>query len=168
MAHQLREVGLDFVERAPVRLVFARDMSAPPEQVFRALADDVPGWAEWFAAVTLARPTGDGTTREIHLKGGGRFQETIIAAKEPEVYAYRVDVANVPGVRTLVEEWRLAPSGTGTHVRWTFATDGTAAYRLAMKLAAPGLGRAFRDAATALDRRLTKQASAGPDAGLQQ
>ncbi|NUR43638.1 MAG: SRPBCC family protein [Streptomyces sp.] len=156
MAHQLREVGLEFVETAPVRLVFAREMSAPPEKVFRALADDVPGWTEWFAAVTLAQPTGDGTTREIHLKGGGRFQETIIAAKEPEVYAYRVDVGNVPGVRALVEEWRLAPSGTGTHVRWTFATDGTAAYRFAVRLAAPGLGRAFRQATAALDRRLIK------------
>ena len=154
MAHQLRAVGLDFVESAPVRLVFAREMAAPPKDVFRALAEDVPGWTEWFSAVTLARPTGDGSTREIRLRGGGRFQETIIAASEPEAYAYRVDVANVPGVRALVEEWRLAPSGTGTRVRWTFATDGTAAFRAVVKLAAPGLGRAFRDAAGALDRRL--------------
>ncbi|MBE8470434.1 SRPBCC family protein [Streptomyces justiciae] len=154
MAHQLRAVGLEFVDSAPVRLVFAREMSAPPEQVFHALVDDVPGWTEWFAAVTLARPTGDGTTREIRLRGGGRFQETIIAAKEPEVYAYRVDVANVPGVRALVEEWRLTPSGAGTRVRWTFATDGTAAFRAVARLATPGLGRAFRDAVGALDRRL--------------
>jgi prophage antirepressor-like protein len=39
-------------------------------------------------------------------------------------------------------------------VRWTFATDGTAAYRLAMKVARGGQARAFRDAVTALDRRL--------------
>ncbi|MFJ3670737.1 SRPBCC family protein [Streptomyces sp. NPDC090106] len=156
MAHQLRAVGLDFVESAPVRFVFVREMAAPPEAVHRALADDVPGWPEWFSAVTLARSTGDGSTREIHLKGGGRFQETVLASEAPEVYAYRVDVANAPGLRTLVEEWRLAPSGAGTRVRWTLATDGTAAYRLVAKLARPGLGRAFRDAVTALDRRLAK------------
>jgi uncharacterized protein YndB with AHSA1/START domain len=154
MAHLLREVGLDFVETAPVRLVFAREIAAPPERVFRALAEDVPGWTEWFAAVTLARPTGDGAGREIRLRGGTRFEETVLAAKEPEVYAYRADVTNAPGARALVEEWRLTPAGTGTRVQWTFAADGTAAFRIVLKLARAGLGRAFRDAVTSLDRRL--------------
>ncbi|MFF0013762.1 SRPBCC family protein [Streptomyces sp. NPDC005374] len=154
MAHQLRAVGLDFIETAPVRLVFTQEMSAPPEAVFRALAEDVPDWAEWFSAVTLARSTGDGSTREIHLKGGGRFQETVIAAKDPEVYAYRVDVANAPGARAIAEEWLLTPTGTGTRVRWTFAVDGTAAFRVVAKLGRAGLGRAFRSAVRALDRRL--------------
>ncbi|WP_328744813.1 SRPBCC family protein [Streptomyces sp. NBC_00285] len=155
MAHQLRAVGLDFIGTAPVRLVFAQEMSAPPEAVFRALAEDVPGWAQWFSAVTLARATGDGSTREIHLKGGGRFQETILASKEPEVYAYRVDVANAPGARAIAEEWRLAPAGTGTRVRWTFAVDGTAAFRVVAKLGGAGLGKAFRNAVRTLDGQLT-------------
>ncbi|MCX5337304.1 MULTISPECIES: SRPBCC family protein [unclassified Streptomyces] len=154
MAHQLRAVGLDFIEVAPVRMVFAREMSAGPEAVYRALADDVPGWTEWFSAVTHARPTGDGSTREIRLRGGGRFQETIIAAKEPEVYAYRVDVANTPGIHAFAEEWRLTPSGTGTLVRWTFALDGTAPIRFTAKLGRAGLGRAFRSAVAALDLRI--------------
>jgi uncharacterized protein YndB with AHSA1/START domain len=159
MAHLLREVGLDFIETAPVRLVFTQEMSAAPETVFRALAEDVPGWAEWFSAVTLARPFDDGARREIRLKGGGRFEETILATKSPEVYAYRVDVANAPGARALVEEWRLSPAGTGTRVRWTFAADGTTPFRLTVRLARAGLGRAFRDAVTALDRRLASRAS---------
>lgn len=159
MAHQLREVGLDFIATAPVRLVFVQRMSAPPEAVHRALAEDVPGWAEWFSAVTLARSTGDGSTREIHLKGGGRFQETVLAAKAPEQYAYRVDVANAPGARAIAEEWRLTPAGAGTHVRWTFAADGTAAFRVVAKLGRAGLGRAFRDAVRTLDRRLGVQSS---------
>ncbi|MGK3944371.1 SRPBCC family protein [Streptomyces caeruleatus] len=154
MAHQLREVGLDFIETAPVRMVFVQEMSAPPEAVHRALAEDVPGWEEWFAAVTMARSTGNGSTREIHLKGGGRFRETIILAEAPEVYAYRVDVANAPGARAIAEEWRLTPAGAGTQVRWTFAVDGTAAFRLVAKLGRAGLGRAFRDAVRTLDRRL--------------
>ncbi|MEV6167018.1 SRPBCC family protein [Streptomyces sp. NPDC051954] len=154
MAHRLRPVGLDFVGSAPVRLVFAREISAPPEAVFSALAEDVPGWAEWFSAVTLARPTDDGAGREIRLKGGTRFQETILASKDPEVYAYRVDEGNAPGARALVEEWRLTPAGTGTRVQWTFAADGTPPFRMVLKLARTGLGRAFRDAVTALDRRL--------------
>ncbi|MEU6192524.1 SRPBCC family protein [Streptomyces sp. NPDC047061] len=156
MTRRLRPVGLDFVETAPVRLVFAREMSAPPERVFHALNDDVPGWAEWFAAVTRAELVDDGAGRDIRLKGGGRFRETIIAAKEPEVYAYRVDLTNAPGAHAIAEEWRLVPSGGGTRVQWTFAVDGTAPFRLAVKVARAGLGRAFRGAVTELDRRLSR------------
>ncbi|MBD0417773.1 SRPBCC family protein [Streptomyces sp. NPDC052309] len=156
MAHRLRPVGLDFVESAPVRLVFAREISAAPEPVFRALAEDVPGWTAWFSAVTSARSTGEGAGREIRLRGGTRFEETILVARRPEVYAYRVDATNAPGARALAEEWRLTPAGTGTHVRWTFAADGTAPFRFVLNRARPGLGRAFRGAVTALDRRLSR------------
>lgn len=41
MAHRLRPVGLDFVETAPLRLVFARGIASPPDTVYRALAEDV-------------------------------------------------------------------------------------------------------------------------------
>ncbi|MBB5925931.1 SRPBCC family protein [Streptomyces echinatus] len=154
MARRLRPVDLGFVATAPVRLVFAREISASPERVFHALADDVPGWPQWFSAVKLARVTDGGAGREIRLRGGTRFEETVLVAKEPEVYAYRVDTTNAPGARALVEEWRLAPRGTGTRVQWTFAADGTAPFRAVLGLARPGLGRAFRDAVTSLDRRV--------------
>jgi hypothetical protein len=155
MARRLRPVGPEFVETAPVRLVFAREVSAPPEAVFAALAEDVSGWSEWFSAVTLARPSADGTGREVRLRGGIRFEETVLLREAPEVYAYRVDVTNAPGIRALAEEWRLTPAGEGTLVRWTFATEGTAFLRAALTVGRGGLGRAFRGATLALDRRLT-------------
>ena len=155
MAHRLHPVGLDFVDTAPVRLVFAQEISAAPGAVFHALNDDVPGWAEWFAAVTHAESIDGGAGRDIRLKGGGRFRETVIAAKEAEVYAYRVDVTNAPGARALAEEWRLVPAGTGTRVQWTFGADGTALFRFVVKAARAGLGRAFRDAVISLDGRLS-------------
>ncbi|MFF8864133.1 SRPBCC family protein [Streptomyces sp. NPDC015139] len=152
MAQRLRPVGPEFVETAPVRLVFTRDMAAAPGAVHRALAEDLAGWPEWFSAVSSVRPTEGG--REVRLRGGTRFEETILAAKAPELYAYRVDVTNTPGAHAWVEEWRLAPAGTGTRVRMTFALDGTAAFRLVCRLIRPGVGHAFRTAVTALDRRL--------------
>jgi uncharacterized protein YndB with AHSA1/START domain len=155
MAHRLRPVGLDFVDTAPLRLVFARGIASPPETVYRALAEDVAGWPEWFSAVRAARPTEDGTGRQVRLKGGTRFEETILVAEPSEVYTYRVDVTNAPGTRALVEEWRLTPDGTGTRVQWTWAADGTAPFRFAIKLGRSGLGRAFRDAVTKLDGRLS-------------
>ncbi|MEU1116980.1 MULTISPECIES: SRPBCC family protein [unclassified Streptomyces] len=153
MARRLEPVGLDFVDTAPLRLVFSREVGAPPDAIYRALADDVTGWPRWFTAVTLCRPTGGGTGREVRLKGGTRFRESILAADAPERYTYRVDETNAPGLRALVEEWRLSPAGTGTRVRWTFALDGPAPLRGALKLGRAGLGRAFRDAVTALDRQ---------------
>ncbi|MFF1695191.1 SRPBCC family protein [Streptomyces sp. NPDC058257] len=154
MARRLRSVGLEFAESAPLRLVFAREVSASPEAVYRALADDIADWPEWFTAVTLCRPTDDGKGREVRLKGGTRFWETVVAADPAQRYAYRVDESNAPGLRALLEEWRLTPAGTGTRVQWTFAADGAAPFRFALKLGRAGLGRAFRDAVTALDRRL--------------
>ncbi|WAZ19691.1 SRPBCC family protein [Streptomyces cinnabarinus] len=155
MLRRLRHEGLDFVETAPVRLVFTRELSAPPDAVFHALAEDVPGWTRWFAAVTRAEPVEEPWPgRRIHLRGGVRFEESVLVAERPEVYAYRVDATNAPGPRALVEEWRLAPAGTGTRVRWTFAADGPAPFRMLLRAARPGLGRSFRDAVTSLDRLL--------------
>ncbi|GGQ65758.1 SRPBCC family protein [Streptomyces althioticus] len=154
MAHRLRPVGQEFASVAPVRLVFEREITAAPPAVFDALARDVGGWTAWFRVLTLARPLDGGAGREIRLLGAARFRETILAAEEPDVYAYRVDVTNVPGARAMVEEWRLEPAGTGTRVRWTMAVDGVAPFRLAMKAGRLGLAAGFRDAMTSLDRRL--------------
>ncbi|MGP3953290.1 SRPBCC family protein [Streptomyces sp. 7N604] len=161
MAHPLRPVTLDFVASAPLRLVFTTDAAAPPEAVFRELSD-VSGWPEWYGAVTYARPTEDGRGREIRLRGGTRFLETIVAADPAERYAYRIDRTNAPGLRALLEEWRLTPSRTGTRVQYTFAVDGTALLRAAVRLARPGIGHAFRGAVRSLDRRL---AAAPPGPG---
>jgi uncharacterized protein YndB with AHSA1/START domain len=148
-------VEIEFTETAPLRLAFTAEVSAAPEDVYRALADDVPGWPRWFTAVTAARPTAGGAGREVRLKGGFVISETIMAAEPGKRYAYRADRTNAPGMRALLEEWRLTPAGTGTRVRWTFAADGSAPFRLALRLARPGMGRSFRDAVRNLDRRLT-------------
>ncbi|MFB7914446.1 SRPBCC family protein [Streptomyces sp. NPDC056061] len=154
MSRPLRPVGIDFVESAPLRLVYAAELSASPEDIYHALADDVSGWPRWFTAVTAARPLGQGTGREIRLRGGAVLRETILAAQPSERYAYRVDEANTPGLRALVEEWLLTPAGNGTRLRWTFAVDGSGPFRFALRLGRPGMGRAFRDAARRLDERL--------------
>lgn len=122
MTHRLRSVGLDYTETAPVRLVFTAEASAAPEAVFHALAD-VEGWPRWYRQVTEARSTDGGKGREIRLKGGTRFRETVMAADPCERYAYRIDETNAPGLRALLEEWTLKPSGPGTLVRYVFAVE---------------------------------------------
>ncbi|WP_274917204.1 SRPBCC family protein [Streptomyces sp. WZ-12] len=154
MSRRLRPVALGFAASAPLRLTFSTEVAAPPGAVYAALADDVPGLPEWFAAVSRAEPTPDGRGREITLTGGVRFAETLLATEPAARYAYRIDTTNAPVVRALLEDWRLTPAGAGTRVRWTFAADGPAAFRWLMPLARPALGRAFRVALRALDRRL--------------
>lgn len=159
MVHRLRPVELDFAGSAPVRLVFTGEVRADPQAVYRALAEDVEGWPGWFTAVTSARPTQGGLGREVRLRGGTRFGETIMSTEPGERYAYRIDETNAPGIRAMLEEWRLTPAGSGTRVRWTMAVDGSAPLRLLMGLAKPAVGRAFRDAVRNLDRRLTSPAA---------
>ncbi|MFC8953100.1 SRPBCC family protein [Streptomyces sp. NPDC057101] len=155
MARRLRPVELDFTASAPVRLVFTATLAAPPPAVYRSLAVEVGSMPAWFRAVVSAVPTGDGAGRTVRLRGGIAFEETVLAA-EPDVrYAYRVDATNAPGVTALAEEWALSPSGKGTRLRWTMAADGATPFRLGLRLAGPGVGLSFRDAARRLDRRLT-------------
>lgn len=156
MARRLRPVELDFVESAPLRLVFAAEVAAPPKAVYAALADDVAGWSCWFRGVKRATSTHGGQGRNVRLTGGTRFAETVLAAEPYEHYAYRVDTTNAPGLRALLEDWRLTPAGGGTRLRWTFAADGPASFRFVLTLARPGLGRAFRESVRALDQRLGK------------
>ncbi|MEW2414386.1 SRPBCC family protein [Streptomyces sp. NPDC046866] len=163
MARSLRPVGLDFTGSAPLRPTFTARTAAPPQAVYRALAEEVEGWPHWFGAVTLARPVRGGAGREVRLRGGAWFRETVVAADPEQRYAYRVDETNVPGMRALLEEWRLAPAaqGHGTEVRWTFAADGSASFRLALAGARPGLGHSFRTAVRALDARLADRRWSG-------
>ncbi len=96
MPHRPRPAVLDHLAAAPLRLVAARGVSAPADAVHRA-PEDVSGRTDWFPRMTSARPVDGGAGRDITLAGGARFREPVLAAKEPEVYAYRADVTKVPG-----------------------------------------------------------------------
>ncbi|MCZ4101466.1 SRPBCC family protein [Streptomyces sp. So13.3] len=148
----LRRVELDFLDTAPVRLVFTLAITSSPEAVYRAIAVDTESTPEWFTAVKSARRTEVG--RDVALAGGVRFEETVLVDEAPKRYVYRADTCNAPGLRALLEEWRVEPVGPGSLVQWTFAMDGPAPLRLLMRVLRPGLGRAFRGAVLALDRRL--------------
>ncbi|WP_369200335.1 SRPBCC family protein [Streptomyces sp. PU-14G] len=155
MARQLRSVELGFADTAPLRLSFVADVGARAETVYAALAEDVTAWPCWFTAVTEVRPTGGGTGRDVRLKGGGFFDETIVAAHPAERYAYRIDRTNAPGVRAMMEDWELRPSPEGgTRVRWTMAVDGTPVLHAALRLGKPGIRASFRDAMRKLEDRL--------------
>ncbi|MER7049059.1 SRPBCC family protein [Streptomyces jumonjinensis] len=156
MARRLRPVELGFLLSAPQRMVFTAGMSAAPKTVYRALAEDVSDWPRWFSAISAATPTRGGAGRDIQLRVGIRFEETILAADPDERYAYRVDTVNAPGLRALAEEWWIAPAPGGSRVRWTFAADCATSLRMTLPLIRPGLTVSFRGAVRTLDRRLAR------------
>ncbi|GGS08152.1 polyketide cyclase [Streptomyces aureoverticillatus] len=161
MARRLRPEGLEFVETAPVRLVFTHDVAAPPKEVYEVL-EDVRRLPAWHTSVVYARPFDDGLGRLVRIQGRFWFRETFLATDAPTRYAYRVDRTNFPGLRALVEEWRLIPleptggRDAGTRVQWTYAADAVALTRFLLKRGGRrGIGRSFHTAVANLDRQLT-------------
>ncbi|GAA2621387.1 SRPBCC family protein [Streptomyces axinellae] len=152
MARQLRPVGLEFADTAPLRLSFTADLGVPRERVFVALSEELEGWPRWFTAVSEVTPVEGGKGRHVRLKGGGFFTETVLASLPAERYTYRIDRTNAPGMRAMMEDWNLtvAPSG-GARVRWTIAVDGPRTLRTLMRLSRAGLGASFGDAMRKLD-----------------
>jgi uncharacterized protein YndB with AHSA1/START domain len=148
-------VGLDFLDSAPVRMEFSADIAAPRPDVFRALSADPSTWT-WFPGLRSGRYEGTpglGAIREVDM-ARTRYRETILAWDEPSRWTYRVDATSAPMARALVEDWVLADRGGRTTVRWIFAIEPSALFRLAQPLARPVMGALFRRAMRNLERTL--------------
>ncbi|MCD0483768.1 SRPBCC family protein [Streptacidiphilus sp. ASG 303] len=164
MARRLRPGSADFLDAAPLRLVLTAVLAAPPEAVYRELAEVPEGWPAWFREVSSVAyadgpPCREGGRRRVGLVGGARFTETVTAAEPGRRFAYRVEETNVPGVLEMAEEWRLSPSPYGgTRLQWTTALDARRPAAALWGAARPLLGRAFRRAARRLDERLAAAA----------
>jgi hypothetical protein len=141
---RLREVGIEFLDSAPLQWEFEAAVAAPRAAVFAAVAERAD-WP-WFPGLTGERyegqqPYGVGTRRHIRMAGVA-YHETIVAWSAPSRWAFRVDECSVPMARALVEEWSFRESGAGTTVRWCFAIDPSPAFG-AMKALAPTVMRAL-------------------------
>ncbi len=116
--------GLDFVDRAPLRVVTEVSLRQPPQQVWDVLVDN-ERWPEWFSACAAARTTSDvatgvGSTRWVHVDIF-EANERFIVWEEPEQWGFTLLDANLPLADTVVELARLTPDGAGTRLTYTFA-----------------------------------------------
>ncbi|MEJ2383832.1 MAG: SRPBCC family protein [Xanthomonadales bacterium] len=94
-------------------------IAAPPERVWRALADfgDVAAWAPYMRISHLIgdQERGVGTRRGMRHELGFRFEERVTAWDEGEGFAF--DVLRAPWPMTDVREsWRIEARGDGTRV----------------------------------------------------
>ncbi|MDQ2754471.1 MAG: SRPBCC family protein [Actinomycetota bacterium] len=144
MRWRLDKVGLEFLDHAPHRFVSTGVVRHPPESVFAAIAADPAGWT-WFPGfsdqgryLTLA-PHGAGAIRHVWMAKVG-YEETVLVWDEPRRWAFRVDRADLPFARALVENYRVEPRDSGwSEVTWTLAVDP----RLPLRPAMPLMGRAL-------------------------
>jgi uncharacterized protein YndB with AHSA1/START domain len=124
---QCRPETIDFLDRAPTKVVVERDVDAPPERVFEVLAD-TPSWPQWFPSVRVARWTsgdngGVGSTRFVDA-AGLKVHERFIAWEPGRRWAFTFLRTNVPLARAGVECADLEPLDSGrTRVRYTMALE---------------------------------------------
>lgn len=166
----LREVGLDWLDRAPKVLSFSGEIPGSAETIWHELANDASTWPAWFPQVASARyvdPPGTtpalGSRRYVELKGGGKFLETIIAFEPGARYTWRVDSSSLPAFAALVEDWAVEPVDTAAaggseraQVTWTFAFQPRLLFQLAGLFASKGMERAFTQALANLEARIAK------------
>lgn len=124
--HDLRAVGLDFLDTAPVRFEYAVELPAPGPTVFAAIAADPSTWT-WFpgladAGYTSAPPHGVGAQRAVVMSGVA-YRETILAWDTPTRWAYRVDRSGEDTFLALAEDWTVEDLGNRSVLRWAFCVD---------------------------------------------
>lgn len=137
---QLQPVDLSFAERAPYACIHDADVAAPPAAVFEALADlDRPDWV-------TSPPHGVGSVRAVWV-GSLYLVEGFVAWERGARFSFAVLQANLPFARALLEDWRIAPTRTGSRV--TYAIYYAPPWWL-RPFAAPIVRRIDRDAKATL------------------
>src|SRR5262249_52549791 len=158
MAHQLRTVELDFVDKAPHRFVFEASVPASQETVFGAISDDPSTWTWWpgheGGAYETPAPHGVGSRREMHM-GESRYRETILAWDEPTRWASRVDGIADALIDALGEEWVGGGDGERSSGRWTCAVERGPDMEAAIRAAKTMIADMFAQAMATLGARLS-------------
>ena len=155
--HQLRAVGLDFLETATVRFVYEVQLPASPEAVFAAISADPSTWT-WFPGLADGRyespaPHDVGATRAVVMDGTA-YRETILAWDEPNRWAYRVDQSAEASFDALAEDWVIRPSAGGATLQWTFAVDPQPDLAELIRASGEIIGNVFANAMVGLANHL--------------
>jgi uncharacterized protein YndB with AHSA1/START domain len=140
---QMRPVGLEFLDEAPLRVAVEVESSLPRARVWAAFVDPTT-WPDWFPGVQAAAypdqfpPYGVGTARTAEVSGE-LFEETLLAWDEPKRWSYRIDRCTAPLASAQVESTEFSDRpGGGTRVRWILASDPSDALARA-EAALPGI-----------------------------
>jgi hypothetical protein len=149
----LESADAALIGSAPHVLRFEKHFAASVEQVWESLQSDesLSAWGPSVSTLTWTspRPFGIGTTREVGL-GVAKVHERFFRWDEGKGYSFYVYECNAPLFRRFVEDYAIAPDGSGTRFTWTVAFEPKPALALPFKPLAPlvkmGFGRLASDA----------------------
>lgn len=114
---EMRPEEIAFADTAPVQATGTAEIDARPDEVWAVVLDS-RSWPAWFPTVRTCRPTsepstGVGSTREVVLTGGSRFQERFIAWEDERLWAFTATEMKPGGFRSLVERLTIDDLGSG-------------------------------------------------------
>ncbi|MGA8297551.1 MAG: SRPBCC family protein [Acidimicrobiales bacterium] len=115
MAFAVEERTSEWIASAPLRVDHAFDVHAPPHAVFSVLSDHV-SWPVWYSGIHRVRVLeGDGGERTLRTVWyrGARVNERVLLYEEPSRIVFAVISSNVPGLKSMVTDWCVAPLGAG-------------------------------------------------------
>jgi hypothetical protein len=117
----LKEQSADWVASAPIRVVDAVDLAATPERVFEVLAD-TGAWATWYKGMRKVRidgpSSGVGALRTVWV-GATSVQERFLVWEPGQRMTFVITAMNIPGIRSMVEDWVLTPGAAAGTTRLT-------------------------------------------------
>ncbi len=154
---ELIQQDLSFADTAPARAEGAAVVTASPAEVWAVLADH-DRWPSWFAGVSRCRGTstpasGVGSTREVVLSGGARFQERFIAWEEGALWAFTATEMTPPAFRSLVERVTIeAVDADRTRVTYRMAIDPKPFLKPVMPVVTKAISRRLTSAMGSLGR----------------
>lgn len=128
---KLTAVEVDFIDRAPIRIVRKGVVQAPVGAVFAAIACHPNQYSRWFPGFSKASdwvsapPHGVGSQRTMQALGS-LYEETILAWNVNEEFAFRVDACPWPAHLGMAERWRMRALNNGsTELTWSMAIEPT-------------------------------------------
>lgn len=149
MAFAIEVQTSEWIARAPLRAEHSFDVQAPPESVFSVLTDAL-SWPVWYPGVRSVRLVegggGEGSLRSVWFHGA-RIDERVVAYEEPSRIVLAGVSSNVPGLRSMVSDWRIVPLGARCScLTLTVGLECSGALRLFSWLIRPALRHVTRGA----------------------
>ncbi|WP_299493025.1 SRPBCC family protein [Acaryochloris sp. IP29b_bin.137] len=114
MKFNCRPVGLEFLNKAPIKFINEVELNASPAQVFSIL-ENAEAWPHWFKEIVQVewhhpKPYGVGTTRTVKLTTI-TVEEFFFVWEQDKRFAFYLTSMSLPLAKALVEEYRLIPLG---------------------------------------------------------
>jgi hypothetical protein len=124
---------VEWADIAPVRIERRFDLPALPGDVWAVLSD-LGGWDRWFGGMRKIDVLDD-RRRDVWVGAAG-VREHFVVWDEGERLGFTMEAASIPGLGSMVEDWRLAPdpASTGTTLTVVVAAEGAGVLRRTPKL----------------------------------